>query len=94
MILTTLGPVTAYRMHTPKWAVAPSSGAGAATHGGRANRPGIAALYFALHVDVAARRGVDYFLTLDCRRVPVTQRMWTWVSYRAPDIPVPHQEGI
>ena len=40
MILTDLGSVTAYRMHTPKWATAPTSGAGAATHGGRANRPG------------------------------------------------------
>jgi RES domain-containing protein len=26
MILTELGPVTAYRMHTPKWATAPTSG--------------------------------------------------------------------
>ena len=41
MILTDLSSVTAYRMHTPKWATAPTSGAGAATHGGRANRPGI-----------------------------------------------------
>ena len=39
MILTDLGPVTAYRMHTPKWATAPTSGAGAAAHGGRVNRP-------------------------------------------------------
>ena len=34
MILTELGPVTAYRMHTPRWATAPTSGAGAAAHGG------------------------------------------------------------
>lgn len=32
MILTALGPITAYRTHTPRWAVAPTSGAGAATH--------------------------------------------------------------
>ncbi len=28
MILTDLGPVTAYRMHTPRWATAPASGVG------------------------------------------------------------------
>ena len=55
MILVELGPVTAYRMHTPRWATAPTSGAGAATHGGRANRPGIAALYLALETDTAVR---------------------------------------
>jgi hypothetical protein len=30
-----------YRMHTPRWAVMPTSGAGAAKHGGRFNRPGV-----------------------------------------------------
>ena len=44
---------TAYRLHTPKWAVAPTSGAGAADHGGRANRPGVAALYLALEAQTA-----------------------------------------
>lgn len=34
-------------MHTPKWAVQPTSGAGAAIHGGRFNRPGVDALYLA-----------------------------------------------
>lgn len=34
-----------YRMHTPRWAVTPTSGAGAAKHGGRFNRPGVSALY-------------------------------------------------
>jgi len=53
MILTDLGPLTAYRVHTPKWATAPTSGAGAATHGGRANRPGVQALYLALEVGTA-----------------------------------------
>ncbi len=43
MILTELGPVTPYRVHTPRWAMAPTSGAGAAAHGGRANPPGIPA---------------------------------------------------
>ena len=36
---------TAYRMHTPSWAHSPTSGAGATTHGGRANRVGVSALY-------------------------------------------------
>ena len=48
MILRELGLVTAYRMHAPKWATAPMSGAGAAAYGGRANRPGTPALYLAL----------------------------------------------
>jgi RES domain-containing protein len=44
MIVTQLDRITAYRVHTPKWASVPLSGAGAATHGGRLNRPGIEAL--------------------------------------------------
>lgn len=55
MILTTLDQVSAYRMHTPKWAVTPTSGAGAAAHGGRANRPGVTALYLALDIDTAIK---------------------------------------
>jgi RES domain-containing protein len=55
MILAALGPVTAYRMHTPRWATAPTSGAGAAAYGGRANRPGLAALYLSLEPDTAVR---------------------------------------
>jgi RES domain-containing protein len=48
MIITALGPLAAYRMHMPKWAAMPASGAGAAAHGGRGNRPGTHALYLAL----------------------------------------------
>ncbi len=55
MILTGLGPLTAYRMHAPMWAMSPTSGAGAATHGGRANRPGVQALYLALEPETALR---------------------------------------
>ena len=55
MILTDLGSVTAYRMHTPKWATAPTREAAVAAHGGRANRPGIPALYLALEADTAVR---------------------------------------
>jgi RES domain-containing protein len=53
MILATLGPVTAYRLHAPKWATMPTSGAGAASSGGRANRIGLPALYLALEADTA-----------------------------------------
>ena len=45
-----IGPLSGepfYRMHTPRWAVAPTSGAGAGKHGGRFNRPGVQALYLA-----------------------------------------------
>jgi RES domain-containing protein len=55
MILAEVGPVTACRMHVPRWATAPTSGAGAAAHGGRANRPGTPALDLALEVPTAVR---------------------------------------
>ena len=55
MIQSDLGPIIAYRMHTPRWATEPVSGAGAATHGGRANRPGTPALYLALDSQTAVR---------------------------------------
>ncbi|OHC74974.1 MAG: RES protein [Rhodospirillales bacterium RIFCSPLOWO2_12_FULL_58_28] len=55
MILTRLEELTAYRMCVPKWAVAPKSGAGAAMHGGRANRPGVPAIYLALDTETAVR---------------------------------------
>ena len=38
----------AYRGHNPKWSFAPTSGAGAAIHGGRFNPKGLPALYLAL----------------------------------------------
>ena len=53
--MTTLADVTVYRMHVPRWAVAPTSGAGAGKHGGRANRPGVDALYLAMETDTALR---------------------------------------
>ena len=46
MKLVRLGPDEVfYRCLTPKWAFIPLSGAGAATDGGRFNRPGVEALY-------------------------------------------------
>jgi RES domain-containing protein len=53
MIVTGLGKITAYRMHTPKWATMPTSGSGAASVGGRANRIGTPALYLALEAETA-----------------------------------------
>jgi RES domain-containing protein len=43
----------AYRVHHPKWSFAPTSGAGACAHGGRANRPGVNALYLSLELETA-----------------------------------------
>ena len=45
----------AYRVHVPRWAYAPTSGDGAAEHGGRLNRPGLPALYLALDATTARR---------------------------------------
>ncbi|MBK8640070.1 MAG: RES domain-containing protein [Chromatiaceae bacterium] len=39
---------TLFRAHNPRWAFAPTSGAGAARFGGRFNRPGLPALYTSL----------------------------------------------
>ncbi len=52
MILTALNAV-AYRVHDPKWAFSPTSGAGAGMYGGRANRPGGNALYLSLELETA-----------------------------------------
>jgi RES domain-containing protein len=53
MKLTALTDATAYRMHAPRWAVAPTSGAGAGKYGGRANRLGVEALYLAMETATA-----------------------------------------
>jgi RES domain-containing protein len=55
MKLTELAEATVYRNHVPRWAVAPTSGAGAGKHGGRVNRPGVEALYLALETETAIR---------------------------------------
>jgi RES domain-containing protein len=55
MIFIDLIGVNAYRMHHPKWAITPTSGAGAATHGGRANRLGVSALYLSFELETVVR---------------------------------------
>ena len=64
MKLTALVDVTAYRMHVARWAVAPTSGAGAAKHGGRVNRPGVEALYLAMDTTVREYQQVSTLLLL------------------------------
>lgn len=69
-----------YRAHNPRWAYAPTSGEGAARHGGRFNPRGVPALYVALDPKTAwmeAQQGMPFKaqpLTLvgyrvDCERV-------------------------
>jgi RES domain-containing protein len=53
MIITSLVETVAYRVHQPRWAFDPISGAGAAAEGGRANRKGLHALYLALDPQTA-----------------------------------------
>lgn len=52
MILTPLNS-DVYRVHQPKWSFSPTSGAGAGAYGGRANRPGVNALYLSLELETA-----------------------------------------
>lgn len=79
MILTQLDNVTAYRMHVPKWAVTPTSGAGAAKHGGRANRPDIEALYLSLDTNTAI---------LEYKQVSALLRPGTLTSYQLTAAPM------
>lgn len=53
MKTSALALAVAYRVHDPKWAFAPASGAGAGRFGGRANRPGVNALYLSLELETA-----------------------------------------
>ncbi len=77
MKIIALKNLPCYRLHTPKWAITPTSGTGAATQGGRANRKGLEALYLSLEPATAVaefQQGssflppgllVSYSLTLD-----------------------------
>ena len=53
MLRIKLGPRHFYRYLTPKWAYLPVSGAGAASAGGRFNRPGVEALYLSAEPETA-----------------------------------------
>ena len=44
---------TVFRAHHPRWSHAPVSGAGAARHGGRLNRPGTECLYTSMRMETA-----------------------------------------
>lgn len=64
-----------YRAHNPRWAYAPTSGEGAARHGGRFNSRGVSSLYVALDPKTAwmeAQQGMSFKaqpLTLVCYHV-------------------------
>jgi RES domain-containing protein len=71
---------TVYRAHNPRWAYAPTSGTGAARHGGRFNPPGTPALYTSLDLKTAwmeAQQGFPFkpqpmtlvAYEIDCDRV-------------------------
>lgn len=56
---------TVYRAHNPRWSFAPDSGAGAAKHGDRFNRPGLPALYTSSSYELAiteAHQGLPFKL--------------------------------
>ncbi|KNG95519.1 RES family NAD+ phosphorylase [Pseudaestuariivita atlantica] len=54
MTLARLGPdAIFYRCLTPRWSYDPLSGAGAASLGGRFNRPGVPALYLSQEIETA-----------------------------------------
>jgi RES domain-containing protein len=53
LLLRALASSNFYRVHSPRWANTPLSGAGAARHGGRFNRPGQAALYLSANTQTA-----------------------------------------
>lgn len=53
MILTRLDGAIAYRIQNPLRAVSPVNGEVGARHGGRANRPGVRALYLAFETETA-----------------------------------------
>jgi RES domain-containing protein len=72
MIFTSINTV-AYRVHDPKWAHTPTSGAGAGRHGGRANRPGVNAIYLSLELET----GLAEYKQLDGLLPPALM-----VSYR------------
>ncbi len=50
-----------YRAHNPRWAFDPTSGAGAARHGGRFNPIGMPALYTSLRMETAWREAQQGF---------------------------------
>ncbi|MDC8013645.1 RES family NAD+ phosphorylase [Tahibacter soli] len=73
-----------FRAHTPRWSSQPLSGAGAALHGGRLNRPGVHALYLALGQATAiAEYQQDEMLMPPCMLVAYRARIASVVDFRA-----------
>ncbi len=70
-----------FRAHTPQWASRPASGAGAASKGGRFNRPGVGALYLSLDELTALReyQQTSPFLPrpAPCARIPRRCAIWS-----------------
>ena len=63
-----------YRAHNPRWAYLPTSGEGAARHGGHFNRQGLPALYTALDITTAWLEAQQGF--------PFKAQPMTLVAYR------------
>jgi RES domain-containing protein len=89
MIVTDLdGSLPFFRAHTPKWASAPLSGAGAASVGGRLNRPGVHALYLAsTHQTAIAEYQQAEPLMPPCTLVTYHVRLHSVVDFRAGFVP-------
>jgi RES domain-containing protein len=85
MIVTTIEPSQIlYRAHAPQWASQPLSGAGAATAGGRLNRPGVHALYLSLTTDGAiAEYTQDEPLMPPCTVAAYRAHLSSVVDFRA-----------
>jgi RES domain-containing protein len=73
VIRVQLSDLTAYRVLDPRWSSSSLSGAGAAKHGGRVNRPGIETLYLALDHNIAI---------LEYKQLSTLLRPGTLVSYQ------------
>ncbi|CCV09472.1 hypothetical protein MESS2_p140016 [Mesorhizobium metallidurans STM 2683] len=71
-----LGPDDIFHRYlAPKWAILPTSGAGAAIDGGRFNRPGIKALYLSHSTQAALEEYKQGASIVPRQRLPPTSRL-------------------